>query len=157
MTEQKIIDPRKLQEFEDDDLVINIITGRIGSISVNHTQTPNTVYFDGINYMIDGKKNSTDIHPTLVLYYANYDYINIDFRNLPQRQKSKLWRGEHSEVYYYVDVTFNVTNTIDIRKSMDNQLYSIGNYFQTREDAQRIANRLLQVFKQDNHDRTRNN
>lgn len=57
------------------------------------------------------------------------------------------WRAEESESYYYVDLSFNVRKTDDLRSYGDNNLYEAGNYFRTREAAEKIASQILDIFK----------
>ena len=45
------------------------------------------------------------------------------------------WRAELFDHYFYVDGEFNVEMCRDLNFVVDNQRYSIGNYFRHREDA----------------------
>lgn len=57
------------------------------------------------------------------------------------------WRAEESESYYYVDLSFNVRKTDDLRSYGDNNLYEAGNYFRTREAAEKVAEQIRDIFK----------
>lgn len=57
------------------------------------------------------------------------------------------WRAEESESYYYVDLSFNIRKTDDLRSYGDNNLYEAGNYFRTREAAEKVAEQIRDIFK----------
>lgn len=60
------------------------------------------------------------------------------------------WRAEESESYYYVDLSFNIRKTDDLRSYGDNNLYEAGNYFRTREAAEKVAEQIRDIFKNSN-------
>ena len=57
------------------------------------------------------------------------------------------WRAEENESYYYVDLSFNVKKTDELRCYGDNNLYDAGNYFRTREAAEKVASQIRGIFK----------
>ena len=57
------------------------------------------------------------------------------------------WRAEESESYYYIDLSFNARKTDDLRSYGDNNLYEAGNYFRTREAAEKVASQIRGIFK----------
>lgn len=59
----------------------------------------------------------------------------------------KRWRAEENEVYYYIDSDDFVNEIIDCRINKDDERYNLGNYFQTREEAQIVIdNKEWQEF-----------
>ena len=139
------------QEFKVGDEVINIITGRRGKISQIST---NVIYvnFNGKGYTLDGRCYIDDKYPHLLHYRDDYNYNVIDFNNLPKRQNPKRWRAEMGKEYYFVD--FQTKNcsfsneTKDDYVSFDNDNYNSGNYFRTEVEAETIAQKLNEYFKQ---------
>ena len=90
----------------------------------------------------------SDKYPRLLHYRDDYDYSVIDFNNLPQRQEVNRWRAEVGERYYYLDIYFEVHSFLEEYSNTDTKLYKIGNYFQTKEEAQEVADKLNEYFNQ---------
>lgn len=60
------------------------------------------------------------------------------------------WRAEHGKTYFYLtcgETNFLVTSNKDIGLSMDDDRYKCGNYFKTREAAEKVADQISQIFK----------
>lgn len=57
------------------------------------------------------------------------------------------WRAEKNEEYYYVRADAEVEPELENGWSEDNTCYSIGNYFKTREAAERVAKQIREIFK----------
>ena len=139
------------QDFRMGDEVINIITGRRGKISQIST---NVIYvnFNEKGYTLDGRCYIDDKYPRLLHYRDDYDYDVIDFNNLPKRQLPKRWRAENKGTYYCVDFMaeggFFSGATSDSNSPFDNANYNSGNYFSTEVEAEIIAQKLNEYFKQ---------
>lgn len=59
------------------------------------------------------------------------------------------WRAEKNGLYYFLvfcEITF-IHSCIDIYISRDNIRYYTGNYFKTREAAQKVADEIQKIFK----------
>ena len=56
--------------------------------------------------------------------------------------EKKLWRGEKGCVYFYFNYDFVVSATKEYNFNTDDICYNTGNYFRTREQAQRAAYKL---------------
>lgn len=69
----------------------------------------------------------------------------------PIEEESKRWRAEDGAIYYYVDSDTDVLSSYDDRYPLDNGNYRYGNYFQTREEAQALADYIqaLAVVRDD--------
>ena len=50
----------------------------------------------------------------------------------------KRWRAKENEVYYYVDSDDFVNEIIDCHINKDDERYNLGNYFQTKEEAEKV-------------------
>lgn len=50
----------------------------------------------------------------------------------------KRWRADDGERYYYIDSYQRILDETDLRHSYDDIRYKMGNYFKTKEEAQKI-------------------
>ena len=146
------------QKFKVGDKVIDIITGQIGVVSkINILTNELLVLINTKNiykaYNLNGKYNDFDKYPMLLHYRDDYDYSVIDFNNLPKRQY-KRWRAEKEEYYYFIrrddydSKLDKVCKTIDYYSYISNEQYKIGNYFQTKEEAQKIVDKTKKYFQE---------
>lgn len=56
------------------------------------------------------------------------------------------WRAKEGEIYYYVNIPGCVSSTTDERGSCDESYYVCGNYFKTREEAEKVAGKIREIF-----------
>lgn len=63
--------------------------------------------------------------------------------------KPKRWRAEHNCEYYYISNLGDVFAEIEHYHPTDDLYYSIGNYFQTRAEAQAMAEKFKQLLKEE--------
>lgn len=64
--------------------------------------------------------------------------------NSPQ---PKRWRAEEEAFYYFVDATFSATCEREMYSQIDDYRYKSGNYFQTKEEAQDMADKFKAILK----------
>lgn len=58
------------------------------------------------------------------------------------------WRAEKNKEYYYVTPTYyDVDQTFDRYASIDDGYYNMGNYFKTREAAEKVAEQIRNILK----------
>lgn len=57
------------------------------------------------------------------------------------------WRAQIYEEYYFVDNDCSVMNTKDVYSGLDNLMYEVGNYFRTREAAEKVASQIRKIIK----------
>lgn len=50
----------------------------------------------------------------------------------------KRWRAEENEVYYFLDGKCEIWNTNEIKKKIDDVFFEQGNYFKTKEEAEKV-------------------
>ena len=69
--------------------------------------------------------------------------------NAEEKKVEKLprWRAEKNEKYYYVCADAEVEHDLENGCIGDDTCYSIGNYFKTREAAERVAEQIREIFK----------
>jgi hypothetical protein len=149
------------QVFRVGDEVIDIISSRRGRVTkidtLNNDSYSILVKFNDeevASFTLDGRHYSIDKYPRLLHYRDDYDYSVIDFNNLPKRQEAKRWRAEERGIYYFIkrddydNRLDRVCETKDYYGYISNDQYKIGNYFQTKEQAQEVADKLKEYFKQ---------
>ena len=146
------------QKFKVEDKVIDIITGQIGVVSKINILTNELLVLINTKkniykaYNLNGKYNDSDKYPMLLHYRDDYDYSVIDFNNLPKRQNPNKWRAKKNGVYNYVGFDnkdgFYSYDTKDDYVPFDDNNYNLGNYFSTEVEAEIIAQKLNEYFKQ---------
>ena len=69
--------------------------------------------------------------------------------NAEKKELEKLtrWRAEKGCDYYHLDSNANVELEKDYYTKYDNDKYDVGNYFKTREAAERVAEQIREIFK----------
>lgn len=77
----------------------------------------------------------------------------FDFHTYEYRIKGKIWRAKEDGTYYFVDESIDVWESSDTYCDIDNNRYKAGNYFRTREEAQKandLIKETLTKFHEDN-------
>ena len=59
----------------------------------------------------------------------------------------KRWRAGKDEKYWYINPMLQVDNCYDTGYDGDDECYSIGNYFFTKEEAQAMADKIKAILK----------
>lgn len=62
--------------------------------------------------------------------------------------KQKRWRAKYGERYYYTDCCAYVQFATEHNTTTDNRLYELGNYFQTREQAEKALEKIKKVYQE---------
>lgn len=149
-----------LEEFKIGDKVIDILTKEIGVVIDDIQQYKihggicdiTIAFYNGnVEYCTKfGKFNKKDIKPRILYYRDDYDYSVIDFNNLPCRQNSKRWRAEYNTKYYYIrndNFIYHTYVLVDLSRHINNLHYAWGNYFQTEEQANKVADKMNTYFQ----------
>lgn len=79
-------------------------------------------------------------------------------------EQKKLWRAEPNGLFFTVEIRMfgpvgirqmiaSVEEEHDLCHSYDRGAYEYGNYFQTREEAQEVADKINEIFKQSKESR----
>lgn len=58
------------------------------------------------------------------------------------------WRANLGDFYFYVNETLGVDNHSETKDGIDNSFYTSGNYFKTREAAERAAEKIRKILKE---------
>lgn len=102
---------------------------------------------------------------------AERHVLNVNFDNLTEEERNqllalvkklmeekKVWKPKLDEKYYYIQVNGNTNDTSWDDSLTDNLMYSIGNCYHTREDAQFAVEKLkviteLKRFAEEHNDK----
>ena len=57
------------------------------------------------------------------------------------------WRAGCNKTYLYISSQCNIAGEIECNACIDNYRYNIGNYFRTREAAEKVAGQIRDIFK----------
>ena len=57
------------------------------------------------------------------------------------------WRAKKNGTYYYVNDDSSIRETKEMEWAIDNDFYNVGNYFRTREAAEKVAEQIKDIFK----------
>ena len=60
------------------------------------------------------------------------DYVNEEY-GIPKR-----WRADYDEIFYFIEGYGEANCICDVRAESDTSKYELGNYFKTKEEAQKI-------------------
>lgn len=66
-----------------------------------------------------------------------------------EKIKPLTWRAEQGAGYYIVDSTIEVQKMYDFRDCSDNKRYENGNYFKTKEEAEKAAEKIKKILLPD--------
>lgn len=77
---------------------------------------------------------------------------NVNKKWNPERKRIEdvRWRAGIGRVYYYImygDYDSVIASTYDMRIRQDERRYNIGNYFKTREAAEKVAEQIREILK----------
>lgn len=59
-----------------------------------------------------------------------------------QRERSKRWRGNQNEKYWYITPSNIVNYAMEMGDDQDNRSYEIGNYFRTKKEAEKAVEKM---------------
>ena len=63
--------------------------------------------------------------------------------------KPLRWRAERNGNYYLVYTTMDIIEVYDHRTPLDDDHYNCGNYFRTKEEAEKMANKMKKILLPD--------
>lgn len=65
----------------------------------------------------------------------------------PPEKEQPRWRAEKSEIYYFISGTGEISCQKDMRSKVDDAMISFGNYFHTREAAEKKLEEIKKLLK----------
>ncbi|MBD5241442.1 MAG: hypothetical protein HDS59_05125 [Barnesiella sp.] len=110
---------------------------------------------DAINYLTktDGRAyedGSCIIYPSRALYEKFPFDAYSAWMEWKEARKPKRWRAKNAGQYWRIifDESHDgyITNSADVRDTIDNANYSIGNYFRTEEEAKQAVEAVRETF-----------
>ena len=66
--------------------------------------------------------------------------------------RKKRWRAEKQETFYYISEYGIVLSAVETLKTCDDCIYKYGNYFRTKEQAEKAAKEIREVFERYKND-----
>ena len=66
--------------------------------------------------------------------------------------RKKRWRAEKGNTFYYVSSSGIVLSAVETLKTCDDCIYKYGNYFRTKEQAEKVAKEVREVFEKHKND-----
>lgn len=159
---QLIVEVEFEEKFEPKDGDFLITKSGIVFIFNPNYESPCVPFYIGTNFfgeLIVHKKNEISGYGQIEdCRYATpkekADFLSLletKFRKRWNAEKKCLedirWRAAALEEFFYIGSYGDVFPRIDGRDSYSNNLYDVGNYFKTREAAQKVADQLKDVFK----------
>ncbi len=95
----------------------------------------NNIYIRGIEKDLDDR--------IILLSKEEFEELDIRFKNLNEKYGiPKRWRAEKYKKYFYIGETGLVRVDKDNFSYGDDMLYNLGNYFKTKEEAQKVKEEL---------------
>lgn len=124
---------------------IGIVIDVVGDL-VTIRDTNNKVQFVNTGII---PANTTEINAIKYFLYKNN--LRVDYEN--QSIVKKRWRVEEKhKSYYYINQFHEVKEDYDGFMGLDNDRYNTGNYFKTREQAEKVAREIRDVFERHQYD-----
>ena len=71
---------------------------------------------------------------------SEYEYL-FDVEKLPR------WRAERGQIYYHISGLCEVITGYDDYLGYDNNHYELGNYFKTKEEAEKFCSKMIKLFE----------
>lgn len=65
------------------------------------------------------------------------------------KKYKKRWRAENGEEYYFITSTGHATSDTDEYSTTDNDRYRVGNYFETKEQAEEALEKIKNTLKEE--------
>lgn len=113
------------------------------NIGVYSTNIPSYDYY---NCMLGIRGNNKDKDDLINLCTEDEKReIEVKVRNINEKYGIyKKWKAKYGNSYFFIDSTFDIMEEKDINWKLDNNRYSIGNYFETKKEALEYANYMKQ-------------
>ena len=104
-----------------------------------------TTYEKTISYLVSGLRPATEAEKELLI--DKLTEVGKRWNPNTKQIEDVRWRATRNERYYYVDGVDYVAFENDFRQAHDNERYYEGNYFKTREAAEKVAEQIGEIFK----------
>ena len=148
-------EPKK-KEFKFGDFVsTNYINGRInyqGIVIDSFDNSCVVLFTDGKKYELftTSLKEANDFEKIDIQHYLDENNLVIDYEKKEIRKKR--WRAEKQETFYYISEYGAVLRAIETLTTCDDCIYKYGNYFRTKEQAEKAVNEIREVYEKHKND-----
>ena len=124
----------------------------IGIIREVHSDMVYILSTDGCSYYCDKAltDEARDFEKIDIQHYLDENNLVIDYEK--KKIVKKRWRAEKDETFYCVTSCGIVLETRETYNEDDNMLFNSGNYFQTKEQAEKVAKEVREVFEKHKND-----
>lgn len=102
---------------------------------------------DGV-WRIGGNVNPTFYENMLITSEARHVLELIEKGINEKYGKPKRWRAGYKERYFYISFFGEIRKNLDENNAMDRQAYEFGNYFQTREQAEKARELQKKAYQE---------
>lgn len=102
---------------------------------------------DGV-WRIGGNGNPTFYENMLITSEAKHVLELIEKGINEKYAKTKRWRAGYKERYFYINFFGEIRKNLDGNNAMDRQAYEFGNYFQTREQAEKARELQKKAYQE---------
>lgn len=75
-------------------------------------------------------------------------FLRKEYNYLFDVEQLLRWRAEKGQYYYYINDLYSVIQAYDENIAYDDNNYELGNYFQTREEAEEMRNKIINLLKE---------
>ena len=91
-----------------------------------------------------------DFEKVDIQHYLDENNLVIDYEK--KKIVKKRWRAERDKTYWFIQSDLTLCNTVDVRCCTDDLRFDIGNYFRTKEQAEKVAKEVREVFEKHKND-----
>lgn len=102
---------------------------------------------DGV-WRIGGNGNPTFYENMLITSEARHVLELIEKGINEKYGKPKRWRAGYKERYFYISFFGEIRKNLDENNAMDRKAYEFGNYFQTREQAEKARELQKKAYQE---------
>ena len=143
-------EPKK-KEFKYGDFVRLDRSGNIGII-LSVEDCYYTVYINGILYRVNKNdiSEASEDEKNKIQKFLDDNNLVIDYEKKEIRKKR--WRAEKQETFYYISEYGIVLSAVETLKTCDDCIYKYGNYFRTKEIAEKVAKEIKAIFEKHKND-----
>lgn len=90
-------------------------------------------------YFIDPETNAID-------YVIEDSLFGRYVKSTAKEIQPVKWRAKEGDTYYMISASLFVLETTDDRDSIDHDVYNSGNYFKTKEEAEKVLKKIKPYF-----------
>ena len=82
-----------------------------------------------------------------VFFNADFNFMESKYDIYTKTETEEVWKPKAGEAYYFTNVIGRTGSYCWHNESVDNDLYEVGNCFQTEAEAQAMADKFKELLK----------